>query len=166
MKNNVMIVPLDSTNSYPNIDATADNVGQSVVTSDGDRAFEAVYYAGSSLAAGQPVVIGYSHTYGKTAVVAATSAFAVRTAVATKAMSAAGYLWVQTEGTCEALIDGTTDVTAGDFLEVIDAGVAFIKDGAARTTVSGAVAVDAQAANSAVKVTVYLLPEQHTLAAS
>jgi len=152
--------------TYPTIAAGADMVGKEVVSSDGEKAFVCAYYAGSSLAAGQPVTLSYGGAYPVAIIEAATTAFAVKTGVATKAMTAAGYLWVQVEGLCEALVDGTTDVAAEDYLEVINSGTAFIKDGAARTTVSGAVAVDAQATDSAVKVTVYLIPEQHTIAAS
>jgi hypothetical protein len=101
------------------------------------------------------------------AVAVATTAFPVRLAVATEDQgSTAGFQWCVTEGECQALVDGTTDVAKDDFLEVINADDSFTKDGTARTTVSGAIARVAVTANANTLADVYVIGEQHTIAAS
>jgi len=52
------------------------------------------------------------------------------------------------------LVDGTTDVAAGDYLEVINAGTSAIKDGTTRTVNCIAMALEAQTTNSAVLIDV------------
>lgn len=65
--------------------------------------------------------------------------------VLTKAMTAAGYAWVQVAGKCEALVDGTTDVAKDDYLEVLNGAISATKDATARSVNSVAIACEAQA---------------------
>lgn len=136
------------------------------VEEDGKRYVSAYNETGSASAKGEVATIAYSNDYGTEVIAAATTTFPVRTAVGVKAYAQHELGWWQIAGEAEALVEGTTDVAAGDFLEVLNTETAFKKDGASRTTVSGAVAIDAQATNSAVLSTVRLIPEQHTIAGS
>jgi hypothetical protein len=134
---------------------------------DGKTLFKYVYVPAST-AEGEVYVLSVSGTEAQSpsAVAVATSAFPVRTCVATEAQTAAGYQWVVIEGECDALVDGTTDVAEGDFLEVLNGADGFIKDGTSRTTVSAAIAREAQTTNADTLTKVTLIGEQHTIAAS
>ena len=89
-----------------------------------------------------------------------------QTGVATKTTTAAGFLWYQTKGDAEALVEGTTDVAKDDFLEVLTTETSFKKDGTSITTNAVAIAQEAQAANSSVLTNVYLLGVRTFVAAS
>lgn len=86
--------------------------------------------------------------------------------VATVSTTAAGFLWYQIKGDCEALVEGTTDVAKDDFLEVLNGETSFKKDGTSRTVNSVAIAREAQASNSSVLTDVYLLGDRVNIAAS
>ncbi len=133
----------------------------------GDKHYFSAYNeTGGATVIGQVVTKGYSNDYGVEVIANATTAFTVKTAVSLGAVAEHALAWWQDEGDAEALVDGdSVDVAAGDFLEVLNGGTAFTKDGAARTAVSAAVAVDANAGAAALK-TVRLIGEQHTIAAS
>lgn len=133
----------------------------------GDKQYFSAYNetAGSSVV-GRPVTRDYSNDYGTEVIAPATTNFPVTTAVTLNAVAEHALTWWQKAGDAEAFVDGdSVDVAAGDFLEVLNTGTAFVKDGAARTTVSGAVAIDANTAAAALK-TVRLIPEPHTIAGS
>jgi len=120
----------------------------------------------AAIAAGDVVVITHSST-GPLTVAAATSSVYQRIGVAVNAASGAGeWITVQLRGFAEASVEGTTDVAAGDFLEVLTTENDFKKDGAARTVYSGAVAVDAQPSATPTVVTVYLIGDPVQIAAS
>ena len=72
---------------------------------------------------------------------------------------------VQVFGECEAFVEGTADVAAGDFLEVTNGKNEFYKDGS-RSVNSAAIAVDAQADAGNVLSTVFLLGDRVIIAAS
>ena len=125
---------------------------------------------GGAIAKGQVVTIGFANTALKQAqcIANVTTTFPVKTAVAVKAVANAKFGVFQTGGIIDALVTGTS-VIAGDFLEVITGDTAFREDGAARTTVSGAIALAAQAGGGAdggtgVLTSVFLINEQHTIA--
>lgn len=86
--------------------------------------------------------------------------------VASVTTTAAGWLWYQIKGDAEALVEGTTDVAVGDFLEVLTTETSFKKDGTSRTTNSPCIAQEAQAANSSVLTNVYLFGDLVFIAAS
>lgn len=132
------------------------------------KEYIAVYNeTGAARERGDVATLAYSNDYGTEAIAVATTTFPVCTVVFLDAVPANGLAWVQIAGECaEAKVDGTTNVAAGDFLEVINGGTAFIKDGTARTTVSAAVACEAVTADAATLAKVVLIPEQHTIAAS
>jgi len=121
---------------------------------------------GAAVAAGDVVMIDYEETATgeMQAITPATSTFCRRTAVAMEAIADGDIGYFQIEGECEAFVEGTTDVAAGDSLEVLSGENEWKKDGSARAATSGAVAIDAQAENENVKVTVFLIPEGHTIA--
>ena len=117
---------------------------------------------GAAVVLGQPATIDYIEVYGVGAIANAdTGAIFVRTAVFVRAQAAGDLCWLQKGGEADALVDGTADVVVGDALEVIAAGTSFIKAASARDIASAAIALQAQAADSAVLVKVQLIPEQH-----
>lgn len=133
----------------------------------GDKQYVSAYNeTGSATVVGEVVILDYANDYGVKAIVVATKTFPVRIAIARAIMADHVLAWFQVGGEAEAGVEGTDDVAAGDFLEVLNTELAFKKDGAARTTNSGAVAVDVQAADSIVVVTVRLINEQHLIAAT
>lgn len=81
---------------------------------------------------------------------ASTDSVQIRVAVALEAVAASGWVKCAIEGYVDALVDGTTDVAIGDFLKFAPATKTTpIKDGAAETLKSFAVACEASTANSA-----------------
>ena len=128
-----------------------------------------------AIAKGEVVLIGYDPDgsngllQGMQALAVATSSFVVITAVAMEAVAVDAIGYFQISGVCSyALVDGTADVVAGDFLEVINAGTAFIKAGTSRTLGSGAIALGAQATDlgAGTATPVYLIGEAHTIEAT
>jgi len=133
----------------------------------GNKRYVSAYNeTGTATVIGEVVIIDYANDYAVKAIVAATKTFPVTTAISLAIAAAHALDWYQYAGEAEALVDGdTVDVAVGDFLEICNTALAFVKDGSARTTLSAAVAVDANATTSALK-TVILIPEQHTMAAA
>ena len=133
----------------------------------GDKKYISAYNeTGSAITAqGEVVTVAYSNDKGTEVNAVVTTAFLVRTAVSLDAVDEHALAWFKIGGEAEAGVEGTTDVAAGNFLEVLNGELAFKRDGdgSARTAESAAVAIDAQAANSVVVVTVRLLPEQHLI---
>lgn len=127
---------------------------------------------GSTIARGDIVTVGYDPDgveniiEPKRAIANATTAFPVYTAVAIEDVVDGSVGFFQIEGECQAFIEGTDAVVKGDFLEVLNTANEWIKDGAARTTVSGAIALAAQGAAGNVLTKVFLIGEQHTIAAA
>ena len=69
----------------------------------------------------------------------------------------AGWYWGVVQGTCECLVDGTTDVASDAYLEIINAGVALILDHADAPTVGGVgISLEAVTADAATQATVWL----------
>lgn len=97
---------------------------------------------------------------------AATATFKQTVCVVLEAITAAGFVKVQTRGYCQALVDGTTDVAKDDFLEVINGAVSATKDGSSRSTVSLGIACEARSTDSAGLIKIFLLGEGNTIAAS
>ncbi len=130
-------------------------------------------YVTNSIARGTPRVLLASVTAGQIPLVAAapvTSAIPQRIGVTTVATGSAGagYQWIQIEGDAYALVDGTpADVVAGNMLEVLTTATSFIQDGGSTRTVgSVGFAKEAQAANSAVLIEVYLFGDPAQIAAT
>lgn len=120
--------------------------------------------AHGTLAVGDVVVIAYDEDGPETAA-AATSTVYQQVGVVCTAATVGLEVLLQTRGFAEAMVEGTTDVAVGDFLEVLNTENEFKKDGT-RSANSVAVAVDAQAANSNVLSTVFMLGERVLVAAS
>lgn len=124
-------------------------------------------YATAALTLGYVYRVTYSQTAGQELKTAtpATDAGTCVTAVPYQAERLGVIAWLQVGGEAEASVEGTTDVAAGDFLEVLNGETDFKKDGTLSKN-SAAVAVDAQATNSAVVCTVMLINKAHEIAAS
>lgn len=137
------------------------------IVTQGKTTFQYLYVPAST-AAGTPMTITYDgdEETNPKAIAAATAAFGQKACVTTVAQVSAGFQWCVIEGECSALIDGTTDVAKDDFLEVINAGVAFIKDAASRAATSKAIAREAQTTNAATMTKIYLIGDTSTIAAS
>ncbi len=79
-------------------------------------------------------------------------------AVAREAIAVAGWYWVQVEGACSALLDGTTDVGVGDYLQLYETNANMILDSATTiSTHSCANALEARTANTVGLQSVFLL---------
>jgi hypothetical protein len=122
-------------------------------------------YSAAAQVLGDVQILNYSATSGQEVKVTDAAASDLENqivGVCAKALAAAGITWFQIYGLAEAKVDGTDDVAAGDFLKITAAiGDSFITEGAAKTNLSTALAIDAQTANSGVVVTVLLL--NHTI---
>jgi len=124
---------------------------------------------GNAVALGDVLVLTYGYTAGtevNVTIPATNTSLYQYIVVALEAVSDAAIGRFQMSGYCEAFVEGTTDVAAGDFLEVLNANNEFKKDGTSRTVNSVARAVEAQAENENVLVTVFLLGERVNIAAS
>jgi len=123
-------------------------------------------HIGSAPTVGKVHVFDYTETTAQevTAITPATETTARRSGIAV--VTGTGLQWFQVGGLAEAFVEGTTDVAAGDFLEVLNTEQDWKKDATAIDVTSGAVAIDAQAADSAVLSTVFLINKIHTVAAS
>ena len=87
--------------------------------------------------------------------------------VALQAITTAGWYWFQIKGECQALVEGTSDVAVGDYLEVLNTEDSFKLDHATvRSVNSVAVALAAQKDNSEVLTSVLLLGDRVISAAS
>ena len=123
---------------------------------------------GAEIAAGQPVTLDYDQTYSVKAIANVTTGSEVykQTGAPQVKVPAGDLWWFQTGGPGKALVDGSAAVVAGDALEVINAGEAFIKAASARELATGAIAGVAQAVASAVLVDVEFIPERHSIEAA
>ena len=87
--------------------------------------------------------------------------------VTLQAITAAGWYWMQIAGEVDALVEGTSDVAKGDYLEVLNTEDSFKKDHATvRSVNSVAVALAAKTANSEVLTPVWLIGHRVISAAS
>ncbi len=143
---------------------TPEKVGMTLEDADGKQYVSLYNGTGGALVLGDIFIVEADETAGQElqAVAVVTTTFDIMTAVASGTVADGAIAWFQTGGFAEASVEGTTDVAAGDFLKVSNGEDDFKKDATSRSTVSAAIAIDAQAANEAVVVTVYLINEQHT----
>ncbi len=119
--------------------------------------------------AGTPMIVTYDGDEASLvkAVAPATLAVYQEVAVVPRLIgSAAENVWCQTRGICEVLCDGTTDIAKDDYLELINAETALIKDSTARSTNSVAIATEAYTATPDALTTVMLLGDRVIVAAS
>lgn len=130
--------------------------------------------SGGSLAVGQPVLLRNAHTAGRevSAYTAATAAFPVWVGVLidSSALASGSIGKFQITGECEALIDDTSSIAAGRAVELINAGVSFIDNGASLTDETAAWLRDAvtaaEGSGSPVLKTVVLEGRPHHIEAS
>jgi hypothetical protein len=131
---------------------------------DGKVFVDAIAHA--DLAVGLPVVIHPDKDVMAKTAVPATLAVLHYIGAPQKAVLSGEVAQILVGGKGQILVDGTTDVAAGDYLEVIDAGVAAIKDGSTRTVNCCCMALAAQASNSAVLTNVQFIGIPVVVAAS
>lgn len=135
---------------------------------DGNREYIYMYFS-AAVTAGTPFVLSYDgdeETNPKGVAPATNTTFQTLIVFPTKTATAAGWQWAQYKGDAEVLVDGTTDVAKDDFLEVINAGTALIKDATSRGVGSVAIAQEARTDNSAGLVNVYLIGDPVQIAAA
>lgn len=140
------------------------------VTNSGEKAFESVYCA-SGFTHGRPYILDFdASAHGPVAAAPATLALGARVGVPQGATTTApGWYPFQTKGYCEAMCDGTGDSADGGFLEVINAGTAFVVDhDTVRTAGSAAVNCYGAAITAATPALypVYLIGDPVTVAGS
>lgn len=119
--------------------------------------------------AGTPLVVSYDGDEEVMVAGAVPATLAVYQEVAitpTLAGAVAEFQWCQVRGICQALCDGTADITKDEYLEVINAGTALVGDSTARSVNSVAVACEAYTVASNALKTVQLLGDRAIIAAS
>lgn len=77
--------------------------------------------------------------------------------VAMTALADVSYGWFAYQGYVDALVDGTSDVTAGHFVECVNTTSAVVTDGATMTANSIAVCLPGQTANTPTSTRCFLL---------
>lgn len=138
--------------------------GQKAV--QGDRELQYLYVPANTVK-GEVLVRVYDgdEETNPKAIAVATSSVYQKLVVATEDQGAtAGFQWCVTEGSCDALVDGTTDVTKDDFLEILTTADSFVKDATSRSTNSGAIAREAVTANASTLSKIYLFGERVIIA--
>lgn len=145
-----------------------------VYNSDGTVRFDVWAYngTGGALTAGRPYLLTFGSalaTILKVAVPTTNAEICNQGVIALEATANATWGWFAIAGVVKslALVDGTTDVAAGDHLEVTNGlATALQKDGTALSSKSFAVALAAQAADSAVATDILLIGKIHQVAAT
>ena len=80
--------------------------------------------------------------------------------------AAAEFMWCQTRGICQVLVDGTTDIAKDAYLELLNAETALVSDSTARSVNSVAIACEAYTLTVDALKTVQLLGDSAIIAAS
>ncbi|MCK9629605.1 MAG: hypothetical protein M0R37_13570 [Bacteroidales bacterium] len=121
----------------------------------------------AALAVGDVIAVVPSTTGPVTSATVALAGYQTIGVVCQAASDAGEQVIVQTKGYCEAMVEGTTDVTVDDFMEVLATEAAFKLDHATvRSVNSVAVAVDGVTAAGPALASVYLIGERVIVAAS
>ncbi len=110
----------------------------------GKRTYIAAYAHGI-LPKGQPYMLTYSYVSGQEVKTAApaTGAWPIEVVVPIQIEFIGKIAWFQIGGEAEVLMDGTSNIAAGDFLSVTTGETAFTYEGTSMAKDSKAVAVDA-----------------------
>ncbi len=80
--------------------------------------------------------------------------------------ASAEFMWCQTKGICQVLCNGTTDIAKDDYLELLNAGTALVKDGTVRSTNSVAIACESYTGATNALTSVQLLGAPAMIAAT
>lgn len=123
----------------------------------------------ASTAAGTPLVVTYDgdEEVMVKGVAAATLAVYQEIAVTPRlAGSVAEFMWCQTKGLCQALVNGATDVAKDDYLEIINGADNFVYDSTVRSVNSVAIACEAYTTASDALKAVQLLGDRVIVAGS
>lgn len=131
---------------------------------DGKIFIDAIAHA--ALTKGQPYVVVPDSTSYAVTQAPATLAVLHYCGAPQKAYASGEVAQIQIGGKAEMLVDGTTDVAAGDYLEVLNTATSAVKDGTTRSVNSVGIALEAQASNSAVLIDVMLFGIPVQVAAS
>lgn len=127
-----------------------------------------LYNAGSEIAKGTVVTIGYASTALKQvqAVANANVVFPIRTAIATEIVGASKFGVFVTGGIVDVLVEGTVAVAIGDNLQAVASQIYLVKDGTSRNAESVGVALAAQDSGAGnVLTSVFVIDEQHLITA-
>lgn len=131
---------------------------------DGKVFVDAIAHA--ALAVGKPVAVHPDKDVMAKTAAPATLAVLHYVGAPQKAVAAGEVAQILVGGKGGLLVDGTTDVAAGDYLEVLNTGTAAVKDGTTRSVNCIAMALEAQTANSAVLIDVQFIGIPVQVAAS
>lgn len=134
---------------------------------EGNKEFFFCYVA-TGVSAGQPRVMTFSSTTTAQPVASAPATITAyqQYVVFPMIAGAADYQWCQFKGDASVLVNGTTDVAAGDFLKLINGGTSLIKDAATRSADSCAISQVAYTTDSAALTAVYILGERSNIPAA
>lgn len=133
----------------------------------GAKRYISAYHAGATV--GVPYVINYgtSATAGQEVIAIAPATLAVYQLIGIATSTTAGLTWYQIAGLAEAFVDGTTDVTPNDYIEVLNTATAFTLDHATiRSTNSVGAAVDGETSSTPAISTIMLTGDRVIVAAS
>lgn len=129
------------------------------IKTSGNKEYIFMYFT-AAVTAGVPYVVDYDgdeESNPKNAAPATSTTVYQRVVFPTETTTAAGWQWAQFRGDAEVICNGTDDIAKDDYLEVINAGVALIKEGTTKGEGSIAIAQEAFTTNSTGLVNVFLL---------
>ena len=159
--------------AFPIDTLSNDAPGQTLVryNSDGTafKVVRACNNTGSACVSGQPYLLRYDgdEETNPGVIDPATATTAINYVVfATAATANGAFGWFTCFGYMDVLIDGTTNVAKDDYLEVVNGGTSLIKDAAALSLNSCAIACAAQETDAAVITRVFVLGERVNVQAS
>jgi len=146
---------------------TLGGVAGAIKGGKGNREYVYAYIA-ASVAKGTPYILTFDGDEATNPKGAAPATLAVYQLViiVPELTAAAGFFWCQYKGDAEVLCDGTTDIAKDDFLELLNAETALVKDATTRSTNSVAIAQEAYTDAADALTNVYLLGDRVIIAAS
>lgn len=151
---------------FPHVDSMQRRVSRN---SDGTLRHEVRLYnaTGGALTSGGFYMVDYGGTTptapNPRVVTPATTAIMREFVVALSALADVSYGWFAYAGYVDALVEGTTDVTAGDYLKLVNAQLYVVKDATTISAASMARALAGQTANSAVAARIFLFGSRCTI---
>jgi hypothetical protein len=123
----------------------------------------------ATTAAGTPLVVTYDGDEEVMVQGVAPATLAVYQEIAivpTLQGAAAGFMWCQVRGICQALVDGTTDIAKDAYLELLNTETALVSDSTARSVNSVAIACEAYTLTPDALKSVQMLGDRVIVAAS
>lgn len=152
--------------AYPLVDSLQRRTGKN---SDGTSYSQVRLYnaTGGALTAGGWYMIAWGGTTATAqnprVIVPATTALMREFVVALAALADASYGWFAYSGYVDALVDGTSDVTAGHFVKLVNGSTAVVTDGATYTANTVAVCLPGQTTNAPTSTRCFLIGRATTI---